>query len=74
MKYVQGMRKKLLAVRRGSKRWWQMTNEILVVIVFAMGIYPEPFLNVLHVSVENLIERYESALAAAQGAASLAAK
>jgi NADH-quinone oxidoreductase subunit M len=46
----------------------------LVVIVFAMGIYPEPFLNVLHVSVENLIERYESALAAAQGAASLAAK
>jgi NADH-quinone oxidoreductase subunit M len=46
----------------------------LLVIVFVMGIYPEPFLAVMHVSVENLIERYESALAAAQGAASVAAK
>jgi NADH:ubiquinone oxidoreductase subunit 4 (subunit M) len=39
-----------------------------------MGIYPEPFLNVMHVSVENLIERYQGALAAAQGATSLAAR
>jgi len=46
----------------------------LLLIVFIMGIYPEPFLAVMHVSVENLIERYESALAAAQGAASVAAK
>ncbi|MAF47305.1 MAG: NADH-quinone oxidoreductase subunit M [Rhodospirillales bacterium] len=40
----------------------------LVVVVFVMGIYPQPFLDVMHVSVENLIERYQSALAAAQGA------
>jgi NADH-quinone oxidoreductase subunit M len=41
----------------------------LLIIVFVMGIYPQPFLDVMHVSVENLIERYDSALAAAQGAA-----
>jgi len=41
----------------------------LVLIVIFMGVYPEPFLNVLHVSVENLIERYQSALAAASSAA-----
>jgi len=46
----------------------------LVVIVFIMGIYPEPFLDVMHVSVENLIERYESALAAAESAAMMAAR
>ena len=40
----------------------------LVVVVFVMGIYPQPFLDVMHVSVENLIERYQSALAATQGA------
>jgi NADH-quinone oxidoreductase subunit M len=46
----------------------------LLLVVFFMGIYPEPFLNVMHVSVENLIERYQGALAAAQGATSLAAR
>jgi NADH-quinone oxidoreductase subunit M len=40
----------------------------LVVVVFVMGVYPQPFLDVMHVSVENLIERYQSALAAAEGA------
>ena len=46
----------------------------LLVIVFILGVYPEPFLAVMQVSVENLIERYESAQAAVQGAASVAAK
>ncbi len=36
----------------------------LLLIVFVMGIYPAPFLDVLQVSVENLIDRYTSALAA----------
>ena len=36
----------------------------LIFIVFFMGIYPIPFLDVMHSSVENLIERYHSALAA----------
>ena len=36
----------------------------LILIVFFMGIYPIPFLDVMHSSVENLIERYHSALAA----------
>ena len=38
----------------------------LLAIVFIMGIYPTPFLDVMHVSVENLIQQYQSALAAAQ--------
>ena len=36
----------------------------LLLIVFVMGIYPAPFLDVMQVSVENLIDRYTSALAA----------
>ncbi len=38
----------------------------LIIIVFVMGIYPTPFLDVMHVSVENLIDHYDKALAAAQ--------
>jgi len=38
----------------------------LLLIVFVMGIYPSLFLDVMHVSVENLVDRYQSALAAAQ--------
>ena len=33
----------------------------LVVLVFWMGIYPMPFLDIMHVSVTNLIERVEEA-------------
>ena len=36
----------------------------LVILVFWMGIYPAPFLEVLHVSVTGLIDRYHEALAA----------
>ncbi len=39
----------------------------LVVIVLWMGLYPVPFLEVMHVSVANLIEQHELALAAGQG-------
>ncbi len=40
----------------------------LVVLVFWMGIYPMSFLDVMSVSVSNLIENYQVALAAADGA------
>lgn len=38
----------------------------LILVVIIMGIYPSLFLDVMHVSVENLIDRYQSALANAQ--------
>ena len=44
----------------------------LILIVFFMGIYPIPFLDVMHTSVENLLERYQSALAAHDAVAILA--
>ena len=44
----------------------------LILIVFFMGIYPIPFLDVMHSSVENLMERYHSALAAHDAVAILA--
>jgi NADH-quinone oxidoreductase subunit M len=43
----------------------------LVVLVFWMGIYPMSFLDVMSVSVSNLIENYQGALAAADGAPNL---
>ena len=45
----------------------------LLLIVFVMGLYPILFLDVMHVSVENLVDRYHSALAA-YDAVALAAK
>ncbi|MBU2092224.1 MAG: NADH-quinone oxidoreductase subunit M, partial [Alphaproteobacteria bacterium] len=41
----------------------------LIFLVLWMGIYPAPFLDVMAVSVENLIDNYQTALAAAQSAA-----
>ncbi len=49
----------------------------LVVVVFWMGIYPTPFLDVVAVSVDNLLAQHEAALAAARaldGAGALAAE
>ncbi len=40
----------------------------LVILVLWMGVYPEPFLNVMHVSVANLLDRIEVAQAAMQTA------
>jgi NADH-quinone oxidoreductase subunit M len=37
----------------------------LVVLVLLFGVYPDPLLDVMHVSVENLIHNHESALRAA---------
>ncbi len=45
----------------------------LLILVFWMGIYPQPFLEVMHVSVDNLLERYHSAIAA-HSATALAAR
>jgi NADH-quinone oxidoreductase subunit M len=44
----------------------------LIFMVFLMGIYPMPFLDVMSASVENLVTNYEMALAVAD-AESLAA-
>ncbi len=42
----------------------------LVVLAIVMGVYPAPFLDVMHVSVDNLIQQYQSAMqAAADGSA-----
>jgi NADH-quinone oxidoreductase subunit M len=38
----------------------------LLLTVIIMGVYPSLFLDVMHVSVENLVERYQSALASAE--------
>ena len=38
----------------------------LLLIVMVMGVYPSLFLDVMHVSVENLVDRYQSALINAQ--------
>ena len=38
----------------------------LLLIVIVMGVYPSLFLDVMHVSVENLVDRYQSALTNAQ--------
>jgi len=40
----------------------------LVVLTIFMGFYPAPFLDVIHVSVDNLIEQYQASLQAAAGA------
>ncbi len=45
----------------------------LVVLVFWMGLYPAPFLDIMSASVENLIEDYETSLAAAEGGRTLTA-
>jgi NADH-quinone oxidoreductase subunit M len=39
----------------------------LVVMVFWLGLYPPPFLDVMHASVVNLIEQFQGAVAAAGG-------
>ena len=45
----------------------------LIAVVMWMGIYPEPFLDVLHVSVEHLLNNYDAALAAHEGGATAVA-
>ena len=47
----------------------------LVVLALLMGLYPEPFLNVMHVSVDNLINQYDTAIqSAANNSLQLAAE
>lgn len=46
----------------------------LVVLVFWMGIYPTSFIDPMSASVANLIENYNAALAAADGANAVAVK
>jgi NADH-quinone oxidoreductase subunit M len=40
----------------------------LVFVVFWLGIYPSPVLNVTHASVQNIVERLDVARAAIDGA------
>ena len=46
----------------------------LLALVFFMGVYPTPFLDVMHASVENLVDRYQGALAAYEAMQTVAAK
>jgi NADH-quinone oxidoreductase subunit M len=46
----------------------------LLALVFFMGVYPTPFLDVMHASVENLVDRYQGALAAYEAMTTVAAK
>ena len=39
----------------------------LVILAVLMGIYPAPFLDVMHVSVDNLIQQYQTAVQATAG-------
>ena len=41
----------------------------LILLVFVMGIYPIPFLDVMHASVDNLVKDFEVARAAYEGVA-----
>ena len=34
----------------------------LIILVIIMGIYPNPFLDVMHVSVENMVNQINTAL------------
>ncbi|MEP4193644.1 MAG: proton-conducting transporter membrane subunit, partial [Sneathiella sp.] len=38
----------------------------LIIVAMWIGIYPEPFLNIMHASVTNLMEQHQLALEAAQ--------
>jgi len=46
----------------------------LVLAVLWMGVYPAPFLDVMHASVANLIDNYQTALDVAREAVSVAAR
>jgi NADH-quinone oxidoreductase subunit M len=46
----------------------------LLALVFFMGVYPTPFLDVMHAPVENLVDRYQGALAAYEAMTTVAAK
>ena len=46
----------------------------LIILVFWMGIYPSSFIEPMSASVANLIENYNTALAAANGGHALAAR
>ncbi|HAJ21072.1 MAG TPA: NADH-quinone oxidoreductase subunit M, partial [Rhodospirillaceae bacterium] len=43
----------------------------LIILTLWMGIYPSTFLDPIEVSVTNLVENYDAALAAAQSGAAL---
>jgi len=47
-----------------SPREWAVFAP-LIILTFWMGIYPTPFLDIMHVSVENLIDQVQTAQAAA---------
>jgi NADH-quinone oxidoreductase subunit M len=46
----------------------KLTFAPLVALVLVMGVYPAPFLDVMHVSVDNLLRNYDAALAAHEAA------
>ena len=54
-----------------SPREWLLFAPLVIVVVW-MGVYPVSFLDIMHVSVENLVNQVETAQAAAASAAQLA--
>ena len=50
-----------------SNRQFVLIHAPLIALVFWMGIYPMSFLDIMSVSVANLIDNYQGALAAANG-------
>ena len=63
----------LMAIKDMNRREW-MIFAPLVVLTLWMGVYPMPFLDFMHVSVENLVMQVETALAAGETGSALAAR
>jgi NADH-quinone oxidoreductase subunit M len=57
----------LLAILDLSRREVAIFAPLIVVVIW-MGVYPSSFLDVMHVSVNNLIQQHEAAMAAYNGA------
>ena len=47
-----------------SPREWAVFTPLIILTLW-MGIYPLPFLDIMHVSVENLLQQVQTAQAAA---------
>ena len=66
-------RENLMAIKDMNRREW-MIFAPLAGLTLWMGVYPMPFLDVMHVSVENLVMQVETALAAGETGSALAAR
>jgi NADH-quinone oxidoreductase subunit M len=65
-------REKLKSILDLSPREWLLFAPLVIVVLW-MGVYPVSFLDIMHASIENLVNHVETAQAAAAHAAQLAA-